>query len=142
MLFLLQTCIRGGNNVGCSDDHLPEEFLNARVFTQLKSWMMLLEIQKEKLSSEIDSIRAELNKLHEKESKLRKARNQRKPELYALMENVRLFENETHLTCTMADVFVEKVTVYDKWCMEITWKCEDLVEKALNEVAEADEMVG
>lgn len=189
--------IETGKNAGCCDDHLPEEFLNARVFTQLKSWMMLLETacgnvdeaeqkrwhglrllndeaekleaefkalqskklelyesysdgqiskedfatEKEKLSSEIDSIRTGLNKLHEKESKLRKTRNQRKPELDSLMENVRLFENETHLTCTMVDVFVEKVIVYDKWCMEITWKCEDLVEKALSEAVDVEEMV-
>ncbi|MCD7824036.1 MAG: recombinase zinc beta ribbon domain-containing protein [Oscillospiraceae bacterium] len=189
--------IETGKNAGCFDDRLPEEFLNARVFTQLKSWMMLLETacgnideaeqkrwhglrilndeaeklqaefkalqskklelyenysdgkidkedfatEKEKLSSEIDSIRAELNKLHEKESKLRKTRNQRKPELDSLMENVRLFENETRLTCTMADVFVEKVIVYDKWCMEINWKCEDLVEKALSEMMEVEEVL-
>ncbi|MCD8107320.1 MAG: recombinase family protein [Oscillospiraceae bacterium] len=197
-LFYCNQVLQTGNNVGCSEDRLPEELLNARVFTQLKSWMMLLETacgnvdeaeqkrwqglrflndeaeklqtefkalqskklefyesysdgqidketfadQKEKLSAEIDSIRDELNKLHEKESKLRKTRNQRKPELDALMENVRLFENETHLTCTMADVFVEKVIVYDKWCIEITWKCEDLVEKALNEAGEVEEIVG
>ena len=186
-----------GKKVGCTEEHLPEEFLNARVFTQLKSWMMLLETacgnvdeaeqkrweglrllndevdtlqaefktlqskklelyesfsdgqiskeefstQKEKLSSEIDSIRTELNKVHEKETKLRKTRNRRKPELDDLMENVKLFENENRLTCKMADTFIEKVTVYDKWYIEIQWKCEDLVEKALNEVAEAEEVM-
>ncbi|MCD7889661.1 MAG: recombinase family protein [Oscillospiraceae bacterium] len=186
-----------GNNDGCSDERIMEEFLGARVLTQLKSWMMLLEVacgnvdeaeqkrwegirilsdeaenlqaefktlqskklelyesysdgqiskeefstQKEKLSAEIDSIRVELNKLHEKEAKLRKTRNRRKPELDDLMESVRLFENENRLTCKMADTFIEKVTVYDKWCIEITWKCEDLVEKALSDVAEAEKVV-
>ncbi len=172
-----------GNHVGCPTERFPEEILNARVFTQLKSWMMMLEAacgsvdeaeqkrweglrllgdegetlqaefktlqskklelyesysdgelnkedfkeQKEKLAAEMDSIRDELNKLHEREAKLRKMRNRRKPELDDLMENVKLFENEKRLTCKMADTFVEKVTVYDKWCIEITWKCEDLV---------------
>ena len=186
-----------GNHVGCPTERFPEELLNARVFTQLKSWMMLLEAacgsvdeaeqkrweglrllgdegealqdelksrqkkkmelyesysdgqisreefmeQKEALAGEINSIKAELDKLHEREAKLRKTRNRRKPELDDLMENVKLFENETRLTCKMADTFVEKVTVYDKWCIEITWKCEDLVEKALSEAAEAEEII-
>ncbi|MCD8007023.1 MAG: recombinase family protein [Oscillospiraceae bacterium] len=171
-----------GNNVGCPDDRLPEEYLNERVFIQLKSWMMLLEtacgnadeaeqkrmeglhllseeaeklqtelgvlrskklelyesysdgeigrkdfiLQKEKLSAGIDSLRAELDKLHEKELRLRKTRNRRKPELDCLMENVRLFENEPRLTRTMAEVFVERVTVYDEWCIEIEWKWEEV----------------
>lgn len=96
---------------------------------------------KEKLAVEMESIKSELNKLHEKESKLRKTRNRRKPELDDLMENVALFENEDRLTCKMADTFVEKVIVYDRWHIEIKWKCEDLVEKALNEVAEAEEVL-
>ncbi|MCD8154661.1 MAG: hypothetical protein LUF78_08260 [Clostridiales bacterium] len=41
----------------------------------------------------------------------------------------------------MAEVFVDKVTVFDKWHIEITWKCEDLVEAALNEAAEAEEVL-
>ncbi|MCD7804461.1 MAG: recombinase family protein [Oscillospiraceae bacterium] len=97
--------------------------------------------EKEKLTAEIDSIRTELNKAHEKEAKLRKTRNRRKPELDDLMENVKLFENENRLTCIMADTFIEKVTVYDKWYIEIQWKCEDLVEKALSEAAEAEEVM-
>ncbi|MCD7740849.1 MAG: recombinase family protein [Ruminococcus sp.] len=181
--FYCSHTMQTGNRVGCSNERIPEELLNARVFTQLKSWMMLLEAacgsvdeaeqkrweglrllsdegeslqaefkaiqnrklelyesysdgevskeefkeQKEKLAAEMDSIREELNKLHEREAKLRKMRNRRKPELDDLMENVKLFENEKRLTCKMADTFVEKVTVYDKWCIEITWKCEDLV---------------
>ncbi len=180
---------RTGKRDGCPNDRIPEEVLNARVFTQLKQWMMLLEAacgsvdeaeqkrweglrllgdeaeglqaefkslqsrklvlyetysdgnlskgefveQKEKLAAEMDSVRTELNKVHEREAQLRKTRNRRKPELDELMENVKLFENEKRLTCKMADTFVERVIVYDKWCIEITWKCEDLVEAALNE---------
>ncbi|MCD7785680.1 MAG: recombinase family protein [Oscillospiraceae bacterium] len=187
--FFCNQASQTGNDVGCPEDHIPEELLNARVFTQLRTWMMLLETacgnvdeseqkrqkglqilgyeadnlqtelgalqseklelyecysdgrmsredfttQKDKLSSGIDSLKAELDKLHEKESRLRLARNHRKPELDDLMEKVKLFENETRLTCTMADVFIEKVTAYDKWCIEITWKHEELVEKALSE---------
>ncbi len=41
----------------------------------------------------------------------------------------------------MADTFIEKVTVYDKWYIEIQWKCEDLVEKALDEATEAEEVL-
>ncbi len=85
-------------------------------------------IEKQKLIEEAGSVRAELDRLHEKESKLRTLRNRRKPELDDFMESIRLFDNEPRLTCKMAEVFIDRVTVYDKWHIEIEWKCEDVVE--------------
>ncbi|MCD7804190.1 MAG: recombinase family protein [Oscillospiraceae bacterium] len=87
-----------------------------------------LALEKKKLSEESDSIRSALAAVHERESRTRALRNRRKPELDVLMENVRLFGNETRLTCKMAETFVEKVIIYDKWQVDIEWKGEELTE--------------
>ncbi|MCD7757632.1 MAG: hypothetical protein LUH45_05615, partial [Clostridiales bacterium] len=70
---------------------------------------------------------------HQREARLRALRNRRKPELDDLMEQVALFQGEAKLTCVMAQAFVERVTVYDKWHIDIAWKGETLVESALAE---------
>ncbi|MCD7771575.1 MAG: recombinase family protein [Oscillospiraceae bacterium] len=88
-----------------------------------------LSVEKKKLSQESDSIKAELSLLHIKESTLHALRNRRKPELDDLMESVRLFENETRLTCKMAEAFVSRVTVHNKWQIEIEWKEESLAKE-------------
>ncbi len=89
--------------------------------------------RKTKLSEEIVSIRAWLESLNKKEKSLKKLKNRRKPELDCLMEKAVLFENEKKLTRTMAEAFIEKVTVFDRWHIEITWVGEKIVKEALKE---------
>ncbi|MCC8076275.1 MAG: recombinase family protein [Clostridiales bacterium] len=181
--------IQTGNRVGCPTECFSEDLLNARVFAQLKQWMLTLEaacgsaeaaeqkrreglrllmedaeslradlikrqetkislyeryregnlekntylVQKHKLTAEQNSIRVELDRVHQREARLRALRNRRKPELDDLMEQAALFQGEAKLTCVMAQAFVERVTIYDKWHIDITWKGEALVDAALAE---------
>lgn len=83
--------------------------------------------EKASATSEISSIQSELMRLHEKEQELRYTRNRRKPELDSLLESVHLFASEPHLTRKMSETFITRITIYDKWQMDITWNGEDLI---------------
>lgn len=89
--------------------------------------------EKESMSKELDSLKNSLATIHEKESRLRTLRNRYKPELDDMLESVRLYENEPHLTCKMAEVFVDRVIIYNKWQIEIEWKSEETVRRAISE---------
>ncbi|MCD8335393.1 MAG: recombinase family protein [Clostridiales bacterium] len=92
--------------------------------------------EKRQLSAEQDAIRTELDSVHRQEARLRRLCNRREPELDDLMEKVRLFADEKKLTRAMVETFVERVTVWDKWHIEIIWKEERQVEAALRAAAE------
>ncbi|MCD7847888.1 MAG: recombinase family protein [Oscillospiraceae bacterium] len=88
-------------------------------------------LEKQKLNSEIESLKSELSAIREKESTVRRLRNRHQPELDDLMSDVRLFRNEPKLTRKMAEVFIDKVTLYGKWQLEIDWVGEEAVDSLI-----------
>ncbi len=85
--------------------------------------------QKNELVTKIDRLRSELEQLHEEEKALRKKKRKDSPEFQQLMKNVDIFADETILTRTMTETFLDHVVVYDDKHIEVRWLWADMIER-------------